>query len=378
MSHLPVDILLKLVRIALGLKDDAVFPSDVNWKDVMELSVEQGMAALAADGLQKVYETAPDQITSLGIPSNKSIKYDWFGTTLNYEIKYEEHERLISELSSLFEQNGIKTMVFKGLGIARYYPIPSHRATGDIDVFLFYKGAEADKLVNESFCAKVKHNEDKHSVFKFHGVSVENHATFVNVVEFPYSADVERFLEDQASMAPVSIVGGANVYLPTVMMDAVFLPSHIAGHFVYGGLSLKQMVDWAVFVSRFGREIDWKTVERLSRTAGSFRFFRVLNGIIIDHFGVDAICLPPWDRDPEMEERVWKDFISFPPDSVGGSKLHRAARYLSSRWKYKLVFRENFILTFFRRAWASFRGHYLPNSRSVWEREKTRLDSVFE
>ena len=124
MSHLPVDILLKLVRIALGLKDDAVFPSDVNWKDVMELSVEQGMAALAADGLQKVYETAPDQITSLGIPSNKSIKYDWFGTTLNYEIKYEEHERLISELSSLFEQNGIKTMVFKGLGIARYYQIP--------------------------------------------------------------------------------------------------------------------------------------------------------------------------------------------------------------------------------------------------------------
>ena len=369
MSHLPVDILLKLVRIALGLRDDAVFPSDVNWKDVMELSVEQGMAALAADGLQKVYESAPDQMASLDIPSNKAIKYDWFGTTLNYEIKYEKHEGLISELSSLFEQNGIKTMVFKGLGIARYYPIPSHRATGDIDVYLFHRGAEADKLVKERFDVKVKHNEEKHSVFKFHGVSVENHATFVNVVEFPYSADVERFLEDQASAAPLSSIGGANVYLPTVMMDAVFLPSHIAGHFVYGGLSLKQMVDWALFVSRFGREIDWDTVERLSRSAGSFRFFRVLNGIIVDYFGVDTSCLPSWDRDPEMEERVWKDIVSFPPDSVGGSKLHRATRYLSSRWKYKLVFRESFFLTFFRRSWASFRGRYLPQSRSVWEGE---------
>ena len=367
MSLLPVDILLKLVRIALGLKDDAIFPSDVDWKEVMELSVEQGLAALASDGLQKVYETDPEQVASLEFSKNKAIKYDLFGSALNYEIQHEKHEGLIRELSSLFEQSGIKTMVFKGLGLARYYPIPSHRVTGDIDVYLFHRGAEADKLIKERFGVEAKHNEEKHSVFKFHGVSVENHAAFVNTVEFPYSSVVERFLEDQALMATVSSIGGASVYLPTVMMDAVLLPSHIAGHFVYGGMSLKQLVDWAVFVSRFGQEVDWDTVERLSISAGSFKFFRILNGITIDHLGVDASCFPLWDRDFDMEERVWKEIVSFPPDSVGGSKIHRAMRYISSKWKYKLVFRENFYVTFFLRSWASFRGRYLPRSRSVWK-----------
>jgi len=366
MSSSPVDILLNLVCIALGVERDFSLPMNVDWKAVQDLSYEQGLAALASDGLQIIYDCAPDQLHSLDSIENKTIKYDWFGSALNYEIQFEKHKEAINKLALLLGEKGIRILLMKGIGLSRYYPVPSHRATGDIDVYLYGKGREADEWIMNSLGIQIKNNEDKHSVFKFQGISVENHASMVNIYEYPSAYNVECFLEEQALIASSVTIKKSTVYLPTVMMDAIFLPYHIAGHFVYGGLSLKQLVDWAVFVNRFGREIDWGVIKYLSTSSGYYDFIRVLNGITIDRFGVDACMFPDWERDIVLENKVWDEIVSFHPESTGDSVIQRLSRFLSSKWKYGLVYRESFYQTIFKRAWASFRGRYLPHSRSVW------------
>ena len=51
-----VEILFKLLRIALGSEEKCDLPSGINWKEVVDLSFDQGVAAIAVDGLQKRLE----------------------------------------------------------------------------------------------------------------------------------------------------------------------------------------------------------------------------------------------------------------------------------------------------------------------------------
>jgi len=52
--NLDSDVLLKLLRLALGNSQDYAFPASVNWQDVMELAERQGVLDVAFDGIQKL------------------------------------------------------------------------------------------------------------------------------------------------------------------------------------------------------------------------------------------------------------------------------------------------------------------------------------
>lgn len=358
-----VDILLKLLRIAIGNESDYSLPSFVDWKEVIDLSVEQGVAAIAVDGLQKIYDSDPDIQLDLDKPELEDMKYEWFGYTFSTEYDYEKHLKAIGKLAGLYGREGIKMMVLKGYASSLMYPMPSHRSAGDIDLYLYGGGERGDVLIKQRGI-KVKQNEDKHSTFKFDDISVENHASFLNVVEYPSYQVVEDVLRREAMAGTSVSIAGEEVYLPTPMMNALFLSAHLAGHFVYGGASLKQVLDWAVFVEKHGSSVDFEQVCNLADRAGYGKFLRCLNKIVSARFNV---AVPHCEVSTELVERVWNEIISPDFRKVGKGVFDKVLRFFGSRWRYDLVYRENFCLTFFRRSWASFRGRHLNDSRNVWE-----------
>ena len=58
-----VNILFQLLRAALG-NEAAVgeLPSDIDWKEVIDLSFDQGVAAIAVDGLQRSLEKRAESL----------------------------------------------------------------------------------------------------------------------------------------------------------------------------------------------------------------------------------------------------------------------------------------------------------------------------
>lgn len=361
--------LLPLLRLSLGTYSELGGLSALtraDWEALVELSFSQGVAALAVDGLQKAYESNPELTLEIDKPELEDLRYELFGGAMAVEADYPRHREVIAELMAFYRDMAVKPMLIKGYGLSLDYPIPEHRASGDIDVYLYHLGEYADQMVASRLGIGVKQNEDKHSVFEFKGVTVENHATFTNVVEYPSHRQVEEFLQAEAQKARSVEMGGAVMYLPTAMFNAVFLPCHIAGHFVYGGMSLKQVVDWAVFVSRHHGEIDWTRVFELAGGAGFLPLLKALNGIVVRCLGVGQECVPD-DFGPEkVMERVLEELLAPTVDRRSESYLAKACRFFGAKWKYNLVFRENYFLTFFRRGWASFRGRHLKNSRNVW------------
>lgn len=364
----PKDTLFPLLRLALCTSsEDGGLPSftKAEWEALVNLSFKHGMAALVVDGLEKL-EAQNAGLGILDTPELEVLRYELFGGEMTVEADYSRHREVIAELMAFYRDMDVKPMLVKGYGLSLDYPKPEHRASGDIDVYLYHIGEYADQMVKRKLGIEVKQNEDKHSVFEFEGITVENHATFTNVVEYPSHRQMEEFLQAEAQKAYPVEMGGAVMYLPTAMFNAVFLPCHIAGHFVYGGMSLKQIVDWAVFVSKHHSEIDWMQVFELASGAGFLPLLKALNGIVVRHLGVGKECVPDDFGPTRVMDRVLEELLAPVAVRHSESYLAKVCRFFGVKWKYDLVFRENYFLTFFRRGWASFRGRHLRKSRNVW------------
>ena len=361
-----LELLIQLIRIAFGGGKRFSLPENVDWPALIQMAMSNGLDAIAFDGIQALYERqadlSEDLDTSLG-----ETKFDWLGLTLQAEQDYESYRLKLRDLASFWGKAGIRMLVLKGYGLSLDYPIPSHRPTGDIDVYLYGRGEEGDKLIKSAFGSKIEQNNDRHSVFQYKGLSIENHARFLDEVGHRSLRNIEQFLEEEAHKASVVTVDGVEISVPTPMMNALFLPCHMTTHFVFGGMMLKQVVDWAVFVGKHGTYVDWDKVRQLAEDAGRFDLFRAFNGIVVDHLGVSEACLPDWGRDKTLEERIWMDTIQPRKNPHSRTLWDRLSDYFSLRWKYRLAYKESFFLNFFHRGWASFRGRHLPHSKSVWE-----------
>lgn len=360
-----VDILFNLLRVAFDSERDCLLRGDIDWQKLVNLAFAQGVAAIAVDGLQRLYESCSNLELELDSPELEDLKYKWFGSCLNAEQNYAKHLGVIEKLALLYNGQFILMFLMKGYGLSLNYPIPNHRTSGDIDIYLYGDGSKGDQLVKKGFNCGVKQNEDKHSVFSVEGISVENHACFVNDTVHPSLKGLNEFFVAEAENGVEHQIGKARVFLPSVMFNALFLPFHCGGHFVHGEASIRQLCDWACFVCRYGTEVDWDAVRELAKRYGFLKFYRCLNGIVREHLGVPAECLPDWPRDKKLELRVLNEILT-PPKSCT-TLASKVLRYFSSGWKYRMVHNDNMLLTSFRLA-KSYLRLQDKDAVSIWEK----------
>lgn len=359
------EVLFMLVRIALGKEVDFFLPWDIDWRQVVVLSYEQGVAAIAVDGLEKLYESCPDLEVQLDKPEWDGLKYEWFSSCLDSELNYAKHLGVIEKLASLYNGWSIPMLLMKGYGLSLNYPVPSHRPSGDIDVSLFGYGQLGDQMVRNYFKCGVKQNEDKHSVFSIDGISVENHACFVNDTIHPSLKGLNGFFVVEAEKSVAHQIGKLGILLPSVMFNALFLPFHCADHFVHGEASIRQLCDWACFVQRHGPEVDWDVVRELAEIYGFLKFYRCLNGIVEDCLGVPVECLPDWPRNKKLEQKVMDEILTHPKSCT--TLASKVLRFFTSRWKYRMVYNDSMLLTSFRLA-KSYHRWQDKDAVSIWEK----------
>lgn len=362
--------LLSLIRSAFGNNAFVLCPQEDDWKEVFALACNQDVAAIAFDGIQACYTLNPKSLSSLDTEKNKDLKYDWFGSCISAEISYGAHIDAITKLATFYASNNIHLLLLKGYGNSLNYPNPEHRTMGDIDVYLFGEGERGDELVKEELGLHPKQNEDKHSTFKFNDILVENHANFVNDVIHPRLKRLESFFKaDASNSTPYDFQykgDSIEVFMPSIITNALFLPLHCATHFVRGESSLRQLCDWACFVNKYGQSINWAFVADAVTEAGYYKFYCCLNGIIEEYLGVRQELLPDWPRYPELQVRILEAFFTRNP-SHRLSAFDKFIRFFASGWKYRLVFRESLFITFLRQAQSYFR-HNNRFAKSLWKK----------
>ena len=365
------DALFLLLKLAIGGNTTPeIIPSTIDWQYIYLLSIRHGVSALCLDGIQKVSTLhSSSSFFASKVMKSGVDKLQWIISVMRTEEMYQRQENIIEKLSRFYSDEGIKMLLLKGYGLSLNYPNPNHRQCGDIDVYLYGKGEFADKRVEKVFGIQSKQNEDKHSIFLFDGSMVENHASIINTVIHPNSQLLEDYFERETANAISITIGFTSFYIPSANMNALFLPYHTAGHFCRDEANLRHLCDWATFVMKYGKSVDWRLVEEKAKVAGFYKFFTCLNGIVMEKLGVPADCLPKWKRNKVLEARILSEFIR-KDTKVVNTKIDKIQKFWKNRWKYKIVYRENTLQHFLLLSRSYYRTIINKNAKSIWDKER--------
>lgn len=349
------DVLLKLILAALGKEGEYAFPVDVAWDEVLRLADAQGVAAIAADGIGK---------TGARIPFG--IKMEFASRVVMHEQVYRRHEELMAKLAKAYRKKGLRMMVLKGWGLSLDYPIPSHRPSGDLDIWNFGRWKEADEYI-ASRGVRIDNSHHHHSVFSIEELTVENHYDFINTHAHRSSKVFEAKLKEIANREyREKNVGGERIYLPSADFNMLFLLRHSANHFVGKEMTLRQLLDWALFVEHHHREIHWDDCLKFLQSQGLYRYFNILALICVEQLGFSRDVFHCELQEDELKHRVLADIIE--PEfneKLGrnpvGIIVGKTRRWWANRWKHRLCYPDSLLSGFVYGVWAKIEkpSHFL-------------------
>lgn len=319
--------------------------SMAQWRKLMLLAEKQGVAAIAFDGVQRLFE-----VYQKGLIAAKDTPTEWMQwvfecTSLmtQYEQMSRQQKEVISEIADILDKDGIKMMVFKGQVNALFYPIPMHRAAGDIDCYLFGDTNKGDILLAGKG-ASIENNWYRHSKISFHGETIENH----RVMSHTRGSKKKKMMEEELrSMVKISelktIKGCGNALMPSVLFNACFLTYHGMHHFLSEGLRLKQILDWALFLKVYQKEVDWGAYNGFCKRYKLDRFAGVMNYIAVHYLGivVQEDCIV---QDGKYAEKIMQSTLRDDDYLFSSGKSDWNVRWLlvknmlgRDRWKYKCI-----------------------------------------
>jgi len=352
-------MLLRLLRVALGQTDDFCWIADADMKEVIALARRQEVSVLACDGLKILYEKSETEkeiaqsLSSLNSEEDERLRFIWLGESLRCEREYVKYIRALSDLVNFFNSQGLRTMVLKGYGLSRYYPIPSHRLIGDIDIYLYDGGQRGSQLVKECLDVKFVPSDPNQDVFVFGNYIVENHLSVLSLSKHPSNDDLEFLLESLATDATIHQLEGVSFYLPSVKFNSVHLLRHMASDFATVTTSLRHVLDWGLFVQSNREEMDWPFLWAIAHKSNMHRFLNALNSICVDYLGFSIDVLPIEKRDDLLRDRVLTEILSSsyreskrPLSMSIGYIITKINMLWRNRWKYQIVYDESLLQSF--------------------------------
>ena len=334
----------------MGIGHSCVLPDVVDLQAIKALSDKQGLTAIVVDGIEEIPDTKRPP---------KELLLQWIGEAFkSYENRYKLYQRAIAELAGWYNTHGYKMMVLKGYACSLNWSKPEHRPCGDIDIWLFGKQKEADADLTKDKRIVIDKSHHHHTVFNWGEFTVENHYDFVNVHAHRSSAELEKVFKELGKDDSHSVdVLGETVYLPSPNLHALFLIKHMVSHFAAAEISLRQVLDWAFFVEKHHKGIDWEWLQNMLEKYHMKDFFNLVNAICIEDLGFAADLFPSVQLLPSLKERVLQDilepeFVTEEPKGFISRMIYKYKRWQGNAWKQKLCYEESRWEMFWTGIWA--------------------------
>lgn len=253
---------------------DAVI-SDAAWEDLFLLSRRQAVSGIVADG-----------IAATGLRPSQDLWHKWVLHLLHIEMMNDEMSRCGDHVLRMLSAEGIKASVFKGTSVARWYPEPSHRSYGDIDVIVhdgwdrltemlrrygvqfFY---EDNDIIIEQLDNILTGGGRKGS----HGqYRVELHPAYETLYNPFMNARLKRIFSGSSSWWDKNVGQCGRPYHEIPEFYLACLIIHLRRHALSYGTGLKQVCDVAVMMRNAG--IDATRLRLILKHLGAWRFGRAL------------------------------------------------------------------------------------------------------
>lgn len=293
-------------QVLLGLLGYALFnvpveiPKDLDWAALYEEAKVQAVLPLVFDAAAKVAHI-PEGISSKYMQS--CIQYAFN----NEQLLYEQQQVL-----ALMRAHNIPCVVLKGSSSALWYPNPDLRIMGDIDILVPpEQQMEAVRILQSYGYGEIwDKNHQCHMTVSKNRILVEVHkepnGLWLNVSEqvaqkfHAYFADA---IEKSRMQGDLCVLSDAH--------QAVVLLLHKLEHFLNGGLGLRQLCDWAVFVDQRLTQALWRSLKPVLEDMGMLYFAGVITRLCVDFLKL-PVEKAPWAMAyaAELSENVMQEILN--------------------------------------------------------------------
>lgn len=337
-------LFFELIRVALGNQVCLSWtPNESEWGELYAIAKKQSLIGVCFAGVQKLVaqQQEPPEMTYL----------TWMGMSAKIQQKWEQYEAFIGCLVGFYEKHGIDMMLLKGYGLSLNYPEAKLRNPGDVDVYLFGDWKKADDAVREELGLEVCNDSEHHTKFAMDDIIVENHYDFVNTRIRRSSQKLESVFKELAKdKSNVIDVRGQKVILPSNKLNAIFLLRHCAGHFASEGITMRNVLDWGLFVQS-AKDLDWDWLWQLAKEYNMHRFLACLNAICVEELGlsleIKAESLETSsDEFKRLKARVLEEIMQGTDLLPGASAWERTKRWWQHRWKHEICYSDSMLSSF--------------------------------
>ena len=309
-----------------------------DWSALYELSITQGLTAI-------VYRQLKPVANQVNIP--KDLLRQWRIHSLTIDQRMGQRNMTCSEFAEKMSERGIPVVALKGIAYAAYYPSPNLRECGDLDCYMMGKKEEGDKITVE-IGGRMEEGGQKHSHLLYKGLTIENHKYFTNFDNTEQGRATERILE-RLMKRKLKYLSGTKLLTPNPDFTAIFLIKHAQHHFLYEGIRMRHVMDWAFFLKAEQDRIDWDIVISILEKCRLLNFTRLMTSICTNILGFEGKLKELLELPSDIErlcDPFLNDIMGEQPDIYDRNffkRVCRALRRFYRMWKYRVVADESYL-----------------------------------
>ncbi len=234
---------LDILRTAIF--NEAPTPGPVT-AEVYEELKQQSVHILAAEALGR-YEVEEQVLAKWEIDCARQMQQ---------LRRYMENQKSLTEA---LRAEGIRPVILKGSSSAMYYPDPSLRMMGDVDILPYPRDLETMERARRAYennGFKLDVDDRRHIEFKKERFTSELHYFFAGKDSEGQLA-LDCILDEAQPVSRIVAAGGSYEIdtLPDELNGLIFL-EHITHH-ILSGLGLRQILDWMFYVEAVVDERFW-------------------------------------------------------------------------------------------------------------------------
>ena len=325
------DIFFSLLRAALWETDVQIPEGFAQWGRIIHLARTQALSGLIGDVLLSDEEVR----NSLPVKFVEGLQ-DIPKVNIGMHVKM---NRALQLLVMTLNQNGIKSVLLKGQGLAQYYPVPELRQCGDIDI---YVGEENYEKAYDAIRPIVSEIDDKDRIWRF----MHFHAKVGSVViEVHHKADVmysrkkEKIYREfmlkglTEDLTPIKF-GEVQVMTPNDTYNAFYVFCHLWRHFSTSGVGLRQFCDWTCFLHTHVGKLDLPYLRTMLEKLGFMRPWQVFGCFLVKDMGLPKEEFPFYDERYASKVARVREYVmtdgNFGINVLAGRERKRS--YLHGKW----------------------------------------------
>lgn len=271
-------LFFELLQVSIGnLECLSRCPSTDDWNSVYAIAEAQTMLGIAFNGLQRL-----PQEQAIALPTQ--LKMRWLGLVVQIYKRNEIINIRCDELQKRLLEDGIRSCILKGQGVAILYGknLSLLRQPGDIDVYVDCNHQEVLGYLKRKNIL-YSHWDYLHVDSKFYDdVEVEMHYRPSVMRNLISNCRFQKFVDSnrEAFFSGCVRVGdyGEKLTVPRSWMNVFYILHHTFRHFLTEGVGLRQVMDcyYVLITSNLSYNDKGKLIDAVDR----FGMKRFSNGLI--------------------------------------------------------------------------------------------------